>query len=572
MEIYYPVVLPIILTVDTILSLILLLYSFDLPFFTIINVYASIERYDISNYLVLPILLLQIILIIFLFLRVKKIHVIIPLIPLPLFIIYGLKATLCISSFLSILMVILTYKNIKQYLSWTLIILNGINIFFLLHWIILIPFNIKNPLESLILIELDFYYFLTYLTPLIILLLLFSWLLKPILTWGWNLKLGKLPYTHHTFKYFNPKALLVLSILLSIISPIYPYLPSINPNNLLIGIDTENYIEWAEVVDTDLSQAFNVWGGSRPLIHIIIFFLKQISRLDSVSIVKYFTILINPLLIISLYFFTYQISQDPKLSSWTAFFAACGHQITINMYSFFLTNMMALTLTFFSLGFLFETFREQNKKSLIASSILGILLVFTHPWTLSQYFSSIALLTGVTIYQTITEKKKEHTLRPLISYLIILVIAEFLKDQILLGVGGLSATSSSFTGLEGLIGFWSHSIFSFQFLYGGLTSNIILIGLAIVGILLLNHKEIYGRYLIILTAITSIAFLLGTETIKSRLFFNLPIALFAALGFLQINERIKELTLRNLFIFFIVSAMVVNLLRSLAMIVILSAY
>jgi hypothetical protein len=470
------------------------------------------------------------------------------------------------------MLVILLYKDLKQCLLWALFTISGINVLLLIHWIILVPLNITNILESIALIKLDFFYYFTYLTPLIIILLLFSWMFKIILKWGWNKIPIKNTPINQTQKNPYINTLLIASITLSIIASIYPYLQSINPQNLLIGVDTEYYINSTEILDSNVFQAFNITGGSRPLIHLAIFSIIRLTGINSLIVVKYFPILLNPLLTISVFFITYQIYRDEKHASWAAFFTASGYQVTINMYSFFLTNMLGLVLAFFSLGFLFRTLREDDISSLLVASLLGTLLVFTHPWTLSQYFASVTALTGFIFYRYRTEGKEYKLLKPLIIYLGILVIAEIAKSIFLKGFGGMAAISLSFEGLEGFFEFWSHNIFSIQFLYGGLHSNLILILLAIAGAFLLDYENIYERYFTILIALTSTVFLIGTEMIKSRLLFNLPIGIFAALGFLHVLHRIENKKMKQVLTLFIVSTMCVYLFQSLAKIVILSAH
>jgi hypothetical protein len=435
-----------------------------------------------------------------------------------------------------------------------------------------LPLKIQTPIELIARVKLDMFYYLTYLSPLVILLFLFSWIIKPSLNWGWNIKFGKTFSNIPIKSTKQAKNLLTASIIVSIISAYYPYLPTINPQNLLLGIDTAWYVNNTQIIEKDISQAFNVSGGSRPTIYLFIISLKKITGLDTTLIVKFLPAILNPLLIYSIYFFTYMISLDDNFASWAAFFTACGYQITVNMYAFFLTNMLGLTLLFFSLGYLFKTLHENDRTSLIAASLIGSLIVFTHPWTLSQYFASVITLTLSVFYRYYKDRKEYTFLKPLMIYISVIALTELVKIQLFQGVGGLAASSYAVKSFIGLLGFWAHSIFSFQFLYGGLTSNLPLIALATAGAFYFDNNEPSERFLSILVALTSIVFLVGSETIKSRLFFNLPIGFLAASGFLHITKRIEGGNFRKYFIFFTVTNMLTYLFRSLAMIVILSGY
>lgn len=152
-----------------------------------------------------------------------------------------------------------------------------------------------------------------------------------------------------------------------------------------MGVDIQAYVEAGEIVECDLSKAFNVMNGSRPLIFSVIYGFQKLLGSDVSTAVRFLPLILNPLILISVFFLAFKTTRDLRLSNWAAFFTACGYHVTVGMYSYLLTNMLALSLIWLSLGFQFRSLRRGCDTSLALASILGVLLVFTHPWTSNQY-------------------------------------------------------------------------------------------------------------------------------------------------------------------------------------------
>lgn len=556
--------LPIVLVLQSILGFLQLLDVLRLPYFPTINRLTRFKNFELDQSLVLPLLLLLGISIAYVILKQQRKISLIPLISFLLYPYHGLEAALSIASLLSVITTIYVYREFKKYLFWTLLTISGINILSLLHWMLLTPLNVKTPVESLALLELDLFYVASYLAPLIILPLLFTWLIRYMIDWAWGRRLeGNMP---HSRNIDNKIVYILLSsaVFLSVISSIYPYLTNINPECLNIGVDTQHYVDWAKIVNHDITQAFNISGGSRPLIHLMIISFKRLSGLSFDSTVRYMPAILNPLLVLSIFVFSYEMTTDLRIAAWSSFFTATGYQITVNMYSYFLANILGLSLIFLSLGLLFRTMRKGDRNSLIAASALGSLLVYTHPWTFIQYYATIFVAIAVSYYHHRKEGKEQEYLKPMVSYLALLAVAELVKSQLFNGVGGVAATSTVVNSLAGLSEFWFSSIFSFRLLFGGFMSNIILLILAIIGAYLMNYEKIQERFLAALLALTTVVFLIGNETIKARLLYNIPIGPFAALGFLNIHQRLRDPNLQHAFTIFTVSSMIAYLFQSLA--------
>jgi len=359
-------------------------------------------------------------------------------------------------------------------------------------------------------------------------------------------------------------ALLVLSISLSVVAALYPHCSAINPRGLNVGVDFLGYVRVGEIVEGDLSQAFNVSGGSRPLIYLFIYGFQKLLGSDVSTAVMFLPVILNPLMVVGAFFLAFEAFGDWRLSSWAAFFTACGYQVTVGMYSYFLTNMLALSLVFLSLGFLFRSLRVGCNISLALASILGILLVFTHPWTFDQYVVTTILTIIVYFYRIRKESGWYEKISGAIIYVVFLGFADFAKTLLFQGAGAFSASLTAIRGISSLSEFLMNFISSFRLLFGGILSVVVLIGLAVLGVYLSGLGGFSEIYLTVFPVATSLLFLIGNGTIKSRLLYNVPIGLFAAIGMSSLLRwKVKD-NFKKCMIFFVVLNLVVYLFRSLA--------
>ena len=373
-------------------------------------------------------------------------------------------------------------------------------------------------------------------------------------------------YENRVRKRASRQAILMLlfSISLGIIAALYPHLPSVNLKNRNVGVDFQYYVNNSIIVEKDISQVFNVSGGSRPIIYILIYSIQKLLGLDATIVVRNLPIFLNPLLIISIYFLTKEIFEDGCIASWSAFFTVCGIQVVVGIFSFFLTNMLALSFLFFSLGLLFRALRCGCLISIVSASIIGGLLVFTHPWTYDQYYIPVVLIAGIIFYNTITKNNDYLKVKVILTYIFCLGFAEFINVLIVKGFGGLSASTTVMDKIIPLSKFWPRMIFGFRRHYCGLMSNIILISLIILGIYILRYYIIPELFLIFVIAVASIIFLVGDYNIKNRLLYNLPIGLFASRGYYWLLERKCFKNFKNVLSLYVILIMILYLFRSLA--------
>jgi len=520
---------PLVMVLQGVLGSLRLLEAFEVVFFPTVHRITVTKIFKLGFDPLAPLVLLFVAWIAWMLLSEKGVLAFYPLVGFVVYPFSGLGAAVSVASLFCVAVGLYASRQFGEFLKSFLIGASALEGLALLHWLVFVPLGVGSPLTGLASLELDLFSVASYLAPLLVLPLMFMWALKFIVGWGWGINFGQAESAIPKKRMARAWVYLSLAVLLGVLAAVYPYLPGVNPGGSTVGVDIAHYITSAKMVEVDVSQVFNVSGGSRPLIYLVILGVQRLTRLSVEASVEYLPVLLIPVLVLSAFFLARVVSGNDYVAVWSAFFTATGVQVTVGMYSYFLTNLLALSLAFLSSALLLLALRRGSYMFALGASALGGLLLFTHPWTFDQLLGSVAVFTLFAGYEG-WRRRIYGQFSMLVVYVGLMVFFEFCKSFVFQGVGGISASSTVTGNLAGLGGFWAASIFGFRYLYGGFISDILLISLSLIGVYLLRRGVTSERFFIVYCAMTSLVFMLGDDTIKSRLLFNLPFALFSGLG------------------------------------------
>jgi len=526
----------------------------------------ELRRFELGVDLTLPLLLLLVFWAAWMIPKRDPRALVFPVIAVVVFPFLGFEAVVSLVLLIAVFVVLWLYRDLKGYLTGVFLILGVFEAFALLHWVFFVPLGLSSPFGSVAGLELELFYLASFLSPYLGLILVFISILKPLIRLLSGEGLASEGVERRSAAVISSKVLvsLVLVVSLSVVAAVYPYFPSVNPRRLDAGVDIRDYVESLELLEGNVSQAFYVMNGSRPMIFLALFGFQKSAGLDALTAVRFFPVILNPLLALSVFFLAVEVLGDVSSAIWAAFFTVCGYPVSVGMFSYFLANMLGLSLAFTSLGLLFMAMRSGNRVSLFLASLFGGLIVFAHPWTFDQYLFATFLTAGLIFYDIRVKGRNHGNVSFLIFYLMILGLSELLKVMVFHGVGGASASTTVLGGFTTLSKFLYDLEFFFKVKYNGYMSNLVLNGLANVGLLLYEFWTIPDIFFKVFLGLSSLGFLLGNEVIKSRLFYNTSIGLFAALGLLFYCRWEKSNPLRLAVVSFVVLNMAVYLFRSLA--------
>lgn len=558
---------PLVLALMAFFGSLQLLDAFSVGYYPMIHRATNLMRFDLGVSLVAPLVVLLLFWVGWM-VRKRLVRFLgFPVVGLLLYPAWGLEVCVGVASLLAVAGGLWRRRCFGHFFFGVFGLLSLVEGLALLHWVVFVPLGLASPAEGVAMLELGFFYISGFLAPLLVMLFLFMWILKPLFNFGFrraNILPGFIYNNEKRMSFLAPNLLLVFAICLSVIAALYPYGLAINPEGINVGVDLKYYLEAASIVENDPLRAFTIWEGSRPLIFLLIFWFQRLIGSSVSFATRFLPVILNPLLIISSFYLSLEIFNDRKVAGLVSFFTACGYQITVNAYSHFLSNVLALSLVFFSLSFLFRALRCENIRILLIASLLSSLIMFTHPWTFVQYFAPLVLIIIVICYHAYVNKASYKKAKMLTVFFVTLSFTEILKVIVFRGVGVMVASSNavSHTNIS-FSQFWYNSIFSFRLYYGGLLSSIIFLGLAIVGVYLFGRRSLPEVYFTFFLIMTSILFLFEDGLIQSRLIFNIPIGMFTAYGFLRLHSSGKIDNFKHVFYTFIIISNMVYLFRSL---------
>lgn len=339
---------------------------------------------------------------------------------------------------------------------------------------------------------------------------------------------------------------LLLFMLLSVVMALIPHQPTINKDNQQIGVDTGYYISWVSALIHShnprefIQQAFVIQNqGDRPLTLIFLFTIAKIVNTNLFDIIEYLPIILGPALVLAVYFLTRELTSNDIASLLASFLTAISFQELIGIYAGFYANWFALIIGYMSFVFLFKFLKAPaNKLNLIIFSVLAVLLLLIHVYT----WSVLVIVMGVFLAVML---KLGYYRRESIVLLLLVVLSSVVIDVVRMTITGsaggiekdIHVANVTGAGPEQFALRWSNLTRTIYSYVGGQFSNFILLTLGLYWLFRCNLREPSSIFLIIFLSIGLIPFLLGDYLIQTRVFYDIPFQIPAAIGLSFIRKQ-----------------------------------
>ena len=394
-------------------------------------------------------------------------------------------------------------------------------------------------------------------SPVLIFLLLFSFVVKFLVKefrieklWNKNNVMDENESTISksvTVSFRTKFLLMIFFIILSITISLIPHSPIINTTDQEIGVDTDAYKRWINILINSpnaqeiIEQAFTVQSsGDRPLTLLFLLSIVKITQIDNSFIVEYMPTILGPLLILSIYFLTRELTLNDKISLISAFLTAVSFHMLVGIYAGLFANWLALAIGYFSFVFLFKYLRNKNSLNLLIYFVLVTLALFVHVYTWT-------IFTIVTYAFLIISLKINLYLR---RHVILLILT--LSFSVIIDIGRIAITGSSSSGVQEAIYIvnssldfdhfsqrWDNLTFTTQIYVGGIFSNFILFALGLYWLLRSNLKDPTSIFIIVFLSIGIVPLFVGNEVIQARVLYDIPFQIPAAIALSQLMKNIR---------------------------------
>jgi hypothetical protein len=365
-------------------------------------------------------------------------------------------------------------------------------------------------------------------------------------------------YEQNRLKTQTKIGFLILAMILSIVLVLIPQHPLINKDNQLIGSDTPSYVTWigelakSKNVSDVVYQAFVSQGnnGDRPLSLIFLFLVYQVAGLE---VIEHFPIILGPGIVLAFYLLTLELTRNGKIALIAAFFGAVSLHTLIGIYGGLYANWLGLIVGYISIAFLFRYLRSGRLPDIVVFSILLIGVLFTHvyTWTVLAAVSGTFLVVMLLVVLWNKKKKRDknsnisnHFTKRRITWLLVAILLSIVVD-----VTRVSLTSSSGGveqdiqlagtnfGLEQFNMRWRILHATAHESFGGVFSNFIILILALFWVLKSNMREPRTIFLMIFLSVGLLPLYIGSLTLQTRLFYDIPFEIPAAIALYYISTR-----------------------------------
>ena len=365
-------------------------------------------------------------------------------------------------------------------------------------------------------------------------------------------------YEQNRLKTQTKIGFLILAMILSIVLVLIPQHPLINKDNQLIGSDTPSYVTWigelakSKNVSDVVYQAFVSQGnnGDRPLSLIFLFLVYQVAGLE---VIEHFPIILGPGIVLAFYLLTLELTRNEKIALIAAFFGAVSLHTLIGIYGGLYANWLGLIVGYISIAFLFRYLRSGRLPDIVVFSILLIGVLFTHvyTWTVLAAVSGTFLVVMLLVVLWNKKKKRDknsnisnHFTKRRITWLLVAILLSIVVD-----VTRVSLTSSSGGveqdiqlagtnfGLEQFNMRWRILHATAHESFGGVFSNFIILILALFWVLKSNMREPRTIFLMIFLSVGLLPLYIGSLTLQTRVFYDIPFEIPAAIALYYISTR-----------------------------------
>lgn len=342
--------------------------------------------------------------------------------------------------------------------------------------------------------------------------------------------------------------LLFLFMSLSVIMVIIPHQSIVNPDNQDVGVDTDIYVE--EINDlnnsTDANEFFNktfvtIQHGDRPFT--LLLFLAISKVVTSVNLSGLFDlvpVILGPLLVLSVYFLTRQLTSNDVASLLSAFMTAVSFHNLVGIYAGSYANWMALIVGYFSVLFVLRSLHNANKINLSLFIILIFTVLFTHVYT----WSILTLI--LTIFLLVMVKMSYYKKRTVIQLLLILsstILVDLVRTIMTGSISGIGYNISPPFGAIVQLGpelystRWSSLVDTTLSYFGSLFGNSIIYTLCLYWLIRSKLNQVLTILLVTFLSIGIIPLFFGNWVVQARVFYDIPFQIPAAIALTYLYRR-----------------------------------
>ncbi len=366
-----------------------------------------------------------------------------------------------------------------------------------------------------------------------------------------KLKISQIsPSIYTDQKSSNTITYLILLMFFAVTLSLIPHSPVININNQEVSADSGDYVSMirslqnAKNLQEFVQQAFvSTHVGDRPITLLFLYFIAEVVPANLSYTIDHLPILLTPLLVLSIFVLTREITSNDKISLLAAFLTAVSFQTLIGIYGGLFANLFSLVIGYFSFAFLIKFLKKPTKANFSIFAFLMVVFVYSHvyTWTILTLVMTIFLL--LMYKMNYYNRKRIILLFLIISFTVVIDVSRTLITNVNGGIMGDTSLASTGAGIGQLFLSWNTLTDTMQNYAGGLLGDFIIYALVIYWLIKTDLRNPLGTFLGVFISIGTLPLLFGNGVIQSRVFYDIPFQIPAAIALSYVSKRKNGLLL-----------------------------
>ncbi len=349
------------------------------------------------------------------------------------------------------------------------------------------------------------------------------------------------------------------------------FLPSINPTDQAFGVDFYDYAQrigaLAPFSGVQLVEKAYTDNSERPLTIIALAAFQQALGLQPLMAVKLVTVILAPLLVISVYCFAEQAFKNRLLSLLISFLTATSSYFVIGLYGGFLASWAAIIVMFAFLTLVVRFWRTPTRAGLAALALLLVVILLLHIYT----WTFLILAMGFFLAWTYLYVRKDRSKTKIVLLLALAVGVSVAVDLAKIAFGGAlggfevdrNLVQQSVSG-NMFVSRWSNLTFAVSTYLGGGLGSIVPLILALVWLVNVKFRDDAGRLVASFFFVAAPLMVFGDYVIQSRLLYILPVNIAMSMGAYSIARSFPDRRVSLTFLSFVVLYQLNYVMRSIS--------
>jgi len=344
---------------------------------------------------------------------------------------------------------------------------------------------------------------------------------------------------------FSPKVMLAVAVAISLIFVVYPYLPTLNPKNDFISVDDRAYqqllteMQKSKTIPDVIKKSFTLSFGDRPLTLVLMHSFRSLFGLDEVQGVRLFPVFLGPGLVLAAYFFVREGTKNKHQAAYAALLTAFSHQLVVGMYAGFFANWLGLVTVYLALAMVHKFWEKPSVRNyflVLGHSILSFLMYIYVDVYLLLLLLIFLVITAVKFRHDVSEKKKVLILSTIFAvYAVLFLLRINLGSSALFDV--IFSREDIAFSLRDFYNRWVNFPKFMHYYVGGFLANTAILVFAFVWALYSKYEKTFDRILLASLFAGALPFVFGNEVLQSRVFYDVPVQIAAAIAIWRILNR-----------------------------------